>query len=323
MKRREFIAASAALLVSARRSRAQGTRRRIGFLVLGERSPTLDNAFFDGLRNHGWIDGRNLIIEYRLAPSQDRLPAFAAELVALSPDLLIASSPQTAVALKSATASIPIVFVAVFDPVALSLVQSLSRPGGNMTGLATYAPGDFIAKRIEILQELIPGASKIAILVNPGNPMQMLVLANEMLGTAQKLGVSLPIVEATTAEELDIAFASAATQHAGAIIVFGDPFHFRYATQIAALAAKHRLPAIYLFRLFATNGGLISYGPDLPDLFFRAGGYVDKILKGTKPSDLPVEQPTKFELVINLKTAKELGLTVPPSLLVRADEAIE
>ncbi len=323
MKRREFIAASAALLVSARRSRAQGTRRRIGFLVLGERSPTLDNAFFDGLRNHGWIDGRNLIIEYRLAPSQDRLPAFAAELVALSPDLLIASSPQTAVALKSATASIPIVFVAVFDPVALSLVQSLSRPGGNMTGLATYAPGDFIAKRIEILQELIPGASKIAILVNPGNPMQMLVLANEMLGTAQKLGVSLPIVEATTAEELDIAFASAATQHADAIIVFGDPLHFRYVTQIAALAAKHRLPAIYLFRLFATNGGLISYGPDLPDLFFRAGGYVDKILKGTKPSDLPVEQPTKFELVINLKTAKELGLTVPPSLLVRADEAIE
>ncbi len=323
MKRREFIAASAALLVSARRSRAQGTRRRIGFLVLGERSPTLDNAFFDGLRNHGWIDGRNLIIEYRLAPSQDRLPAFAAELVALSPDLLIASSPQTAVALKSATASIPIVFVAVFDPVALSLVQSLSRPGGNMTGLATYAPGDFIAKRIEILQELIPGASKIAILVNPGNPMQMLVLANEMLGTAQKLGVSLPIVEATTAEELDIAFASAATQHADAIVVFGDPLTIQHAPRVIALAAKHHLPASYLFRLFATNGGLISYGPDLPDLFLRAGGYVDKILKGTKPSDLPVEQPTKFELVINLKTAKELGLTVPPSLLVRADEVIE
>jgi ABC-type uncharacterized transport system substrate-binding protein len=323
MKRREFIAATAALFVSPRRSRAQGTRRRLGVLILGERSPITDNALLDGLRNHGWIDGRNLIIEYRYAQSQDRLPASAAELVALSPDLLLARSPQTAVALKSATATIPIVFVAVFDPVALGLVQSLSRPGGNITGLATYAPGDFIAKRIEILRELVPGASKIAILVNPDNPMQRLVLANEMPGTAQNLGVSLPIVEATAAEELDIAFASAAAQHADAIIVFGDPLTFSHAPRVVALAAKHRLPAIYLGRQFAANSGLISYGPYFADLFLRAGGYVDKILKGTKPSDLPVEQPTKFELVINLKTAKELGLTVPPSLLVRADEVIE
>jgi putative tryptophan/tyrosine transport system substrate-binding protein len=323
MRRREFIAATTALLVSPRRSRAQGTRRQLGFLDINELLPTMQNAWLDGLRNHGWIDGRNLIIEYRYARSQDRLPALAAELVALSPDLLIASNPQSAVALKSATASIPIVFVAVFDPVAIGLVQSLSHPGGNITGLATYAPGDFIAKRIEILQELVPGASKIAILVNPDNPMQRLVLANEMPGTAQNLGVSLPIVEATTAEELDIAFASAAAQRANAMIVFGDPLTFRYATQIAVLAAKHRLPAIYLGRQNVTDGGLISYGPDFADLFLRAGGYVDKILKGTKPSDLPVEQPTKFELVINLKTAKALGLTVPPSLLVRADDVIE
>ncbi len=176
MKRRDFIAATAALLVSPRNLRAQGTPRRLGDLVLGEPSPTLDNALHEGLRNHGWIDGRNLIIEYRHARSQDRLPALATELVALSPDLLIASSPQTALALKSATATIPIVFVAVFDPVTLGLVQSLSRPGGNMTGLATYAPGDFIAKRIEIIRELVPGASKIAILVNPDNRMQRLVL---------------------------------------------------------------------------------------------------------------------------------------------------
>jgi putative tryptophan/tyrosine transport system substrate-binding protein len=323
MRRREFIAATTALLVSPRRSRAQGTRRQLGFLDINELLPTMQNAWLDGLRNHGWIDGRNLIIEYRYARSQDRLPALAAELVALSPDLLIASNPQSAVALKSATASIPIVFVAVFDPVAIGLVQSLSHPGRNITGLATYAPGDFIAKRIEILQELVPGASKIAILVNPDNPMQRLVLANEMPGTAQNLGVSLPIVEATTAEELDIAFASAAAQRANAMIVFGDPLTFRYATQIAVLAAKHRLPAIYLGRQNVTDGGLISYGPDFADLFLRAGGYVDKILKGTKPSDLPVEQPTKFELVINLKTAKALGLTVPPSLLVRADDVIE
>jgi putative ABC transport system substrate-binding protein len=323
MKRREFIAATAALLVSPRRSRAQGTRRRLGVLVLGERSPTMDNALLDGLRNHGWIDGRNLIIEYRYAQSQDRLPASAAELVALSPDLLLAGNPQTAVALKSATATIPIVFVAVADPVGIGLVQSLSRPGGNITGLATFVPGQFTSKMIETLREMVPTASTIAILVNPGNPMHRLTVAEELPQTARNLGVALPIVEASTAEELDIAFASAAAQHADAIIVFGDPLTFRHAPRVVALAAKHRLPAIYLSRQFATNSGLISYGPDLADLFLRAGGYVDKILKGTKPSDLPVEQPTKFELIINLKTAKELGLTVPPSLLVRADEVIE
>ena len=170
---------------------------------------------------------------------------------------------------------------------------------------------------------MVPTASKIAILANPGNAIHRQVIAEELPQTAQKLGVALPIVEATTAEELDNAFASAATQHAGAIVVFGDPLTFRYATQVAALAAMHRLPAIYLSRQFATNDGLISYGPNLADLFFRAGGYIDEILKGTKPSDLPVQQPTKFDLVINMKTAKALGLTVPPSLLLRADEVIE
>ena len=247
MRRREFTAATAALLVSPRRSRAQGTRRRLGFLAIGERVADHSNALLDGLRNHGWIDGRNLIIEYRYAQSQDRLPALAAELVALSPDLLIASSPQTALALKSATATIPIVFVAVADPVGIGLVQSLSRPGGNITGLATLVPG-FTSKEIEILREIVPTASKIAVLANPGNPIHRLTIAEELPQTAQKLGVALPIVEATTAEELDIAFASAATQHADAIIVFGDPLTFRYATQVTALAAKHRLPAIYFSR---------------------------------------------------------------------------
>jgi putative ABC transport system substrate-binding protein len=322
MRRREFIAATAALLVSPRRSPAQGTRRRLGFLAINESAPTIQNAWLDGLQSHGWIEGKNLIIEYRYAQSQDRLPTLAAELAALSPDLLIASAPQPAVALKSATASIPIVFVAVFDPVAIGLVQSLSRPGGNITGLATYVPGDFVAKRIEILREMVPSASKIAILINPGNPVHRLVVAEEVPSTIRNLGVALPIVEATTAEELDIAFASVAVQHADAIIVFGDPLTISQAPRVIALAAHHHLPAIYLFRQFA-NGGLIVYGPDLTDLWRRAGSYVDKILKGTKPSDLPVEQPTKFELVINMKTAKALGLTVPPSLLVRADEVIE
>ena len=204
----------------------------------------------------------------------------------------------------------------------LGLVQSLSRPGGNITGLATYVPGGFIAKRIEILREIVPSASKIAILVNPGNPMQRLLLAEEVPSTAQRLGVTLLIVEATTAEELEIAFASTAAQHAGAIVVFADALTMLHAPRVIALAAEHHLPAIYLFRQFA-EGGLIVYGPDLADLWHRAGSYVDKILRGAKPSDLPVEQPTKFELVINMKTAKALGITVPPSLLVRADEVIE
>ena len=323
MKRREFIAATAALLVSPRRSWAQGRPRRIGLLGAWTDEPARDPlraAWLSGLREKGWIEGNNLLVEYRYAP--DRLPALAAELVALTPELMIASGPQAALALKSATATIPIVFVAVADPVGLGLVQSLARPGGNITGLATYVPGAFVATRIEILRELVPGASKIAILANPGNPMHRLTIAEEIPRTARELGVALPIVEATTAEELDLAFAAAAAQRADAIIVLGDRLHIIEAPRIVALAAKHHLPAIYFFRRFA-DGGLIIYGPDLADLFRRAGGYVDKILKGAKPSDLPVEQPTKFEFVINMKTAKALGLTVPPSLLVRADEVIE
>jgi ABC-type uncharacterized transport system substrate-binding protein len=324
MKRREFIAAAtAALLVSLRTSRAEGPPRRIGFLDPVIQNASLYKVLQDSLRDHGWIEGKNLIIDYRSSEGHaERVPPLANELVALKPDLLVGPSPQVAVALKSATATIPIVFVAVWDPVAIGLVQSLSHPGGNVTGLATYASADFVGKRIEILRELVPSASKIALLVNPGNPIHRLTLANEVSSTARALGVALPIVEATTATELDTAFASAAAQQADAIIVFSDNLTNQEAPRVTALAANHHLPAIYLFRQFAT-GGLIVYGPDIADLFRRAGGYVDRILKGTKPADLPVEQPTKFQLVINMKTAKALGLTVPPSILVRADEVIE
>jgi putative ABC transport system substrate-binding protein len=322
MKRREFIAATAALLVSPRVLRAQGTPRRIGCFGILENAPIFLDAWRSGMRERGWIEGKNLLVEYRYTQPTDRYPALAAELMALSPDLVVAAGPQAALAMKSATATIPIVFVAVADPVGLGLVQSLARPGGNITGFATFVPGDWNSKQVEILRELVPGASKIALLVNPGNPIHMLILAEEIPRTARNLGVALPVVEATTAEELDTAFASAAAQRADAIMVFGDLLTNFHAPRVVALAAKHHLPAIYLFRQFA-NGGLIVYGPDLADLFHRAGGYVDKILKGAKPSDLPVEQPTKFELVINMKTAKALGLTVPPSLLVRADEVIE
>ena len=280
--------------------------------------------FDESLRGQGWIEGKNLFIESRYFEGHaERIPALAAELVALKPDLLIATNTQTAVALKSATASIPIVFVAVADPVRIGLVGSLSRPGGNMTGLSLFVPGNFSGKAIQILREIVPTASKIANLVNPGNPFHMLTIAEELPQIARNMDVALPVFEATTAEEIDIAFASAAAQHADAINVFGDTLTVNNAARITALAAKHRLPASYLYRQFVTNGGLISYGPSLADLYLRAGGYVDKILKGAKPSDIPVEQPTKFELVINMKTAKALGHTVPPALLVRADEVIE
>jgi putative ABC transport system substrate-binding protein len=323
MKRREFIAGTAALLVSPRRSLAQGTRRRVGYLDLAPKYLPFFKVWLDSVRDHGWIEGKNLIIDYRSAEGHpERLPPLANELVGLKPDLIVGPTPQVALALKSATATIPVVFVAVFDPVAGGLVQSLSRPGGNVTGLATYAPGDWIAKRIEILRELVPSASKIALLVNPGNPIHRLVLANEVSSAARSLGVALPIVEATTADELDTAFASAVAQRADAMIVFSDNLTNQEAPRVTALAANHHLPAIYLFRQFAT-GGLIVYGPDLADLFRRSGSYVDKVLKGTKPSDLPVEQPTKFELVINLNAAKALGIIVPPTMLARADEVIE
>jgi putative ABC transport system substrate-binding protein len=184
-------------------------------------------------------------------------------------------------------------------------------------------PDDFFAKRVEILRELVPGASKIAVLLNPDNPMQKVYFAEQIPRTARRLGVALPVVEATTADELDTAFASAAAQHADAIVDAGDALTLVQAPRVIALAAKYHLPANYLFRDDAIGGGLVVYGPDFADLFHRAGGYVDKILNGAKPSDLPIERPTKFELVINMKTAKTLGLTVPPSLLVRADEVIE
>ena len=325
MKRREFIAATAALLVSPRRSRAQGKRRRLGFLAVGDGSAQALNqaelVLFDGLRSHGWIDGKNLAIDHRFSQPPDRLPGSVADLIALRPDVLIAAGPRATEALKSATASIPIVFVAVFDPVGLGLVQSLARPGGNVTGLAT-SQGVTLEKQIDILRELVPGASTVAILVNRGNPMHRLMLAQELPSTARNLGVALPIVEATTADELDTAFASAAAQRADAVIVLGDALTVVEAPRVMALAAKHRLPALHLWRQFA-NGGLIVYGPDVADLFRRAGGYVDKILKGIKPADLPVEQPTKYQLVINMKTARALGLSVPTSLLLRADEVIE
>ena len=304
----------------------RGQRRRLGVLAVGERLPTMgpnDTALRDGLRNHGWIDGRTLIIEWRYAQSQDHVPAVEPRSWSLSsPDLLVAIEPTNSrtpeIGNRYHSDCIRGCGRSRRDGPCPKPIASRRQHNGSCdcgTGLRQQTDTNTM--------EIVPTASKVAVLANPGNPMYRLVTAEELPQTAQKLGVALPIVDATTAEELDIAFASAAAQHADAIIVFGDPLTSRYATQVTALAAKHRLPAMYLSRIFVTNGGLFSYAPDFSDLYFRAGGYVDKILKGAKPSDLPVEQPTRFQLAINMKTAKALDLTVPPSLLFRADEVIE
>ena len=324
MDRRDLIAGTAALLVSPRRSWAQGPPRRVGYLDTAPLYLPNYKVWQDSMRNHGWIEGKNLIVDYRSAEGHaERVVPLANELVALKPDVLVGPSSQEALALKSATASIPIVFFAVGHPVRHGLVQSLPRPGGNVTGLSTIVPGNFVSKWIQILRETVPAASKIAVVVNPHNADHRLDVTEELPEIARKLGVTFQVLEATTVEELDIAFASAAAQHAHAINVFADALTVNNVTRVTALAAEHRLPAIYNFRLFTTNGGLVSYGADITDLLRRAGDYVDKILKGTKPADLPVEQPTKFDLVINLKAAKALGLEIPASLLARADEVIE
>jgi len=223
MKRREFMAGTAAMLVSPSCLLAQETRHRIGILAIGDASGQALNqaelGLLDGLRNHGWIDGRNLNIEYRVSQPLDRLPASVADLIALSPDVLVVAGPQAATALKSATTTIPIVFVRVADPAGIGLVQSLSRPGGNITGFTTVVPGDFIGKQIEILRELVPGASKVALLVNPENPIHRLTLAEELPRTTRRLGIALPTVQATKVEELGVAFSSAAAQHVDAIVI--------------------------------------------------------------------------------------------------------
>lgn len=327
MRRREFIAFTSAAATWPLVARAQkSTIPVIGLLHEGPPFQGPGRASFDaGLKEYGLIDGQTVRIVYRWAEANyDRLPAFAAELVALKPDLIIATGTPSAVALKAATTNIPTVFLSVGDPVGIGLVQSLSRPGGNMTGLAVYVPGEsgeFVAKFVEIMRETIPSTSKIAVLINPGNQIHRSIVANDLPRIAQKLGVALPVVQATTVEELDLALASAVSQHADSMIVLADSFLNQ--PQVAALATERHLPALALYRLFARNGGLMSYGPDFADLFWRGGYYVDKILKGAKPADLPIQQPTKFELVINLKTAKALGIIVPPAMLARADEVIE
>jgi ABC-type uncharacterized transport system substrate-binding protein len=294
---------------------------RVGYL--GGGSGPVDRAFLQGLRDLGYVEGRNLVIEYRSAEgNSERLHAVAAELVALKVDVLVAPSTVAALAAKQATSTLPIVSVAI--PVTSGLVTSLARPGGNVTGLAFFSP-ELVGKCLEQLKQAVPGVSRVAALWQPGGQGQH--VEEDMLkgveAAARALGVRLQYVEARGPENFDRAFSEMTRARAGALTVLPFNMFFNERRRLVDLATKNLLPAVYPWREFVEDGGLLSYGLNVADLFRRAAAYVDRILKGTKPGDLPVEQPTKFEFVINIKTAKALGLTVPQSVLVRADEIIQ
>ena len=299
---------------------------RIGYLATSLASGLrVTEAFRQGLRDLGYVEGRTVVIEYRDAEGQlNRLPALAAELVALKVDVTQVGGTPQALAAKQATKTIPIVFAAAGDPVTSGLVTSLARPGGNITGLSIISP-ELVGKWMELLTQAVPGVTRVAVLSDPAiageRAAKNSLKEAEVAGRA--LGVRLQFVEARGPADLDRAFSDMSRARAGALTVLGGATFLNARSRLADLAAKNRLPAVYGTREYAVAGGLMSYGPDLADLFRRAATYVDKILKGAKPADLPVEQATKFELVINLKTAKALGLTIPPPLLQRADQVIE
>ena len=279
------------------------------------------DAFLQGLRELGYFEGKNIVVERRFAAGRyDELPELAAELVRLKVDVILAASTPVAHSAKKATSAIPVVMV-VADPIGTGLVSSLAKPGGNLTGLSDFH-GDLITKRLEILKEVVPSASRIAVLLNPGNPSCSLQM-KDLAAVAPALGLTLFAVEARVPDEIAPGFTTMKMQRAGAVLVCGDRLFSTYRRPIFDLANKNRFPAIYSTKEYSEAGGLMSYGANFPDLYRRAATYVDKILKGTKPADLPVEQPTKFEFIVNLKTAKQIGLAIPPNVLVRADKVIK
>jgi ABC-type uncharacterized transport system substrate-binding protein len=300
---------------------------RIGYLSINlAANPHLREAFLQGLRDLGYVEGRDVVIEDRSAEGKlERFPALAAELVALKVDVIVtAGGPPAALAAKQATRTLPIVFAAAADPVTDGLVTSLARPDGNVTGLSILAP-ELVGKRLEQLKQAVPGVSRVAVLWQPGALGQR-TEKDTLKGAevaARALGVRLQFVEARGPEDFDRAFSDMTRARAGALTVLTGAMFFGERRRLVDLAAKNRLPAVYPWREFVDAGGLMAYGPNVADLYRRAATYVDRILKGAKPADLPVEQPTKFELVINLKTAKALRLTIPQSLLRQADQVIE
>jgi putative ABC transport system substrate-binding protein len=300
---------------------------QIGWLSLNlAPNPHLREALLQGLRDLGYVEGRNVVIEIRDAGGKpERLPALAAELVALKVDVILAGATPQALAAKQATRTVPIVFLGATDPVTDGLVTSLAQPGGNVTGLSTTAAPEIISKRLELLTQAVPGLGEVAVLWQPGGQGERTnkdqLKAADV--AARALGVRLQVVEARGPADFDRAFSDMTRARAGALTVVGGGMFFNERRRLVDLAAKHRLPVVYSQREFVDAGGLLAYGVNVADMYRRAATYVDKILKGAKPADIPIEQPTKFELVINLKTAKALGLTIPPSLLARADYVVE
>jgi putative tryptophan/tyrosine transport system substrate-binding protein len=326
VKRREFIALLAGTATWPIAARGQQPAMPvIGFL--SSRSPgesaNLVEAFRQGLRESGFVEGQNAAIAFRWAEGHyDRLPALAAELVELRVAVLFtAGGPPAAFAAKAATQTIPVVFSAALDPDRIGLVASLNRPGGNVTGMSFF-PLEIAAKSVQLLKELLPAATLIGYLVNPSTPAAHLY-GEEASNAAKALGIAVHILNASTESDLDEAFASLAKADAGGLVVPAEPFFDSQRDRIVVLAARHAIPAIYGLREYAVAGGLMSYGASLPNAYRQGGIYVGRVLKGEKPADLPVQQATKYDLVLNLKTAKALGLTVPDRLLALADEVIE
>jgi putative ABC transport system substrate-binding protein len=328
MERRAFLGVIAGGILAAPiagDAQEAGKIPRVGFLGPRTRADArpFSDAFLRGLRDLGWVDGKNIAIEYRFAEGRlDRLPDLAAELVRLKVDVILAGSTPPAMAAKNATRTIPIVMAVSADPVGIGLVASLARPGGNITGLSFDVDLTVITKELELLKEAVPRVRRVAVLSNPANQGNARAIRNVKV-TAQSLGVQLQFLEARGPEEFEGAFAAIAREGAGALLVVPDSVLGLHRVRLLDFAARRRLPAMYGLREYTEAGGLMSYAVDVRDSFRRAATYVDKILKGAKPGDLPIEQPTQFELVINLKTAKALGLTIPPSLLQRADQVIE
>jgi putative ABC transport system substrate-binding protein len=325
-QRRRFVLAAVSL-AAAPIAHAQPVAklRRIGYLSGGTQQGGAANlaALIAGLDALGWKEGRKLTVDVRYAETRMAdLPGLAVELTRLRPEVIVGVGPAPALALKQASAGIPVVFATVADPIGLGLAKTLAHPEGEFTGLATLAPEYVLAKQIELIRETVPRAKRIAFLVNPDNPVH--VQGRERrLAVAKTHGLEAVEVEATTREGLERAFAEAARQKADVMYLSGDPLPLAHRAFVAELALRHRLPVMFLFHQHVDAGGLMSYGVDQEDQFRRAAGYVDRILKGAKPQDLPIEEPTKYVLVINLKTARALGVPIPPAVRLRADRLIE
>jgi putative ABC transport system substrate-binding protein len=320
MRRREFIVGLGSAVAWPVVARAQKIWR-IGFIAHGQ-SKAYEAALFERLQQLGYVEGRNIIIERRYAQgSAERFQEFAAEMVRLKADVIIVNTTPAALAAKNATTTIPIVIPTAIDPVGTGLITNLARPGGNITGGAVlYA--ELATKRLELLKEVVTGLSRTAVLWNGANPANALAW-KETQGAARALGVTLQSHEVQGPKDFEVAFAKMAEERPDALLVLDDALTVQYQKEIVDFATEKRLPSVFAGKERVEAGGLMSYGPNLSDQFRRAGDYVDKILRGAKPADLPVEQPTKFELVINLKTAKALGLTIPETLLATADEVIQ